>query len=365
MILRSNLHEAAPRPRAAGPTAALVPGRGASGQQQPVLGRCPHQVVLPPAQVARQEGRIILTSGLPYHTVRTPPRACPLHPQQLWHPGWAEGKLVGPERGGRGQGGRGGSGLSADLSAAPVPGRGWALPLGGLQPQGPAAGQGRAPTLQRARHPRRCLQPLPGESRPGRPWAGSPGRGLDTEATCLGASAHLSCRHCVVFSSSAHLTPTPQPRARQWPAGACGQGSCSDAMISIRPGTVLRRAASRASGGREGSLEVLSGWIHPTSGGRGEEIPGGAGSWVETREGSGWAPCADSPALPPGPRSAEPLPALGVVWLRGVQPFSRSCGLGRGSWCRTFWNPGPHEEGPAAPASGWLRQQPLRPPLRV
>lgn len=52
----------------------------------------------------------------------------------------------------------------AHLSAAPGPGRGWALPPGGLLPQGTAAGKGCAQAFQRARHPRRHLQPLPGGS---------------------------------------------------------------------------------------------------------------------------------------------------------------------------------------------------------
>lgn len=35
------------------------------------VGLQPHLLTFPPAQVARQEGRVILTSGLPYHKVRT------------------------------------------------------------------------------------------------------------------------------------------------------------------------------------------------------------------------------------------------------------------------------------------------------
>lgn len=47
---------------------------------------CPSPVHLRPAQVARQEGRIILTSGLPYHKVRAPHLSKGASARPLGHP---------------------------------------------------------------------------------------------------------------------------------------------------------------------------------------------------------------------------------------------------------------------------------------
>ena len=123
------------------------------------VGLQPHLPTFPPAQVARQEGRVILTSGLPYHKVRTCrprlPPALPL-PRADWrlqaHLSWWVGPSFCPEQ-------------RLLLPTAPGPGRGWALPGSGLLPQGPAAGEGHPQALQRACHPRGHLQPLPGGCR--------------------------------------------------------------------------------------------------------------------------------------------------------------------------------------------------------
>lgn len=125
------------------------------------VGLQPHLPTFPPAQVARQEGRVILTSGLPYHKVRTcRPRLPPALPLPLpradWrlqaHLSWWVGPSFCPEQ-------------RLLLPTAPGPGRGWALPGSGLLPQGPAAGEGHPQALQRACHPRGHLQPLPGGCR--------------------------------------------------------------------------------------------------------------------------------------------------------------------------------------------------------
>lgn len=97
-------------------------------------------------------------------------------PTLLSHPGWAEGGLLAPERGEGRRAWRGLGSMAAaqqpHFCAAPGPGRGWALPLGGLLPQSPAAGESRAQAFQRACHPCRHLQPLPGGSHVSRPALG-------------------------------------------------------------------------------------------------------------------------------------------------------------------------------------------------
>lgn len=68
------------------------------------VGLQAHLPTFPPVQVARQEGRVILTSGLPYHKVRTcqprlPPALPP--PQADWrlqaHLSWWVGPSFRPE----------------------------------------------------------------------------------------------------------------------------------------------------------------------------------------------------------------------------------------------------------------------------
>ena len=52
-------------------------GWGGRGWLALGVGLQPHLLISPPVQVARQEGRVILTSGLPYHKVRTHGPGCP------------------------------------------------------------------------------------------------------------------------------------------------------------------------------------------------------------------------------------------------------------------------------------------------